>query len=171
MIVRCQDRDPGIGGGRGRRLAKPYLISIGWLEAGQPFRRSASSIIALGTILGAAIAWTWLPDPGGSRQEVDREGSPAGRPQRLEARFNVFRLVSWVMFWGVAGGSRGSHSAGRAHAISAGLPSGSFFCCVLVNGISLGISDSNPISSASLRRMTVFVLAAIGPHRCGCTGC
>jgi uncharacterized oligopeptide transporter (OPT) family protein len=37
---------------------------------------------------------------------------------------------------------------------------GLVFLFVLVNGISLGISDSNPISSAFV--MTVFVLAAIG---------
>ena len=33
---------------------KPYLISIGWLEAGAPFRK-IGFVIALGTILGAAI--------------------------------------------------------------------------------------------------------------------
>ena len=37
----------------GDRL-KPFLISIGWLEPGDPFRK-IGFIIALGTILGAAL--------------------------------------------------------------------------------------------------------------------
>jgi uncharacterized oligopeptide transporter (OPT) family protein len=74
-------------------------------------------------------------------------------------RVNVFRLVSWVVFWGVAVAVVGHTVLGepmRYLLVCIGLA----FLFVLVNGISLGISDSNPISSAFV--MTVFVLASIG---------
>ena len=35
-------------------FVQPYLVTIGWLQAGEPFRK-IGFIIALGTILGAAL--------------------------------------------------------------------------------------------------------------------
>ncbi len=136
---------------------KPYLISIGWLEAGQPFRK-IGFIIALGTILGAAIVDICLILVEAVKKLTGKEAPPAA-PQEDWKRVNVFRLVSWVMFWGVAVAVVGHTVLGepmRYLLVCIGL----VFLFVLVNGISLGISDSNPISSAFV--MTVFVLAAIG---------
>jgi uncharacterized oligopeptide transporter (OPT) family protein len=136
---------------------KPYLISIGWLEAGQPFRK-IGFIIALGTILGAAIVDICLILVEAVKKLTGKEAPPAA-PQEDWKRVNVFRLVSWVVFWGVAVAVVGHTVLGepmRYLLVCIGL----VFLFVLVNGISLGISDSNPISSAFV--MTVFVLAAIG---------
>jgi len=72
---------------------------------------------------------------------------------------NMFRLVLWVVFWGAAVAvvaKRCWAKPLRYLAVCIGL----VFVFVLVNGISLGISDWNPISSAFV--MTVFILAAIG---------
>jgi uncharacterized oligopeptide transporter (OPT) family protein len=65
----------------------------------------------------------------------------------------------WVLFWGVATvilGSQVLHQPVFFLVVAVGL----CFLFVLVNGISLGISDQNPISSAFV--MTVFILAALG---------
>jgi len=173
----------------GDRL-KPYLVSIGWLEAGAPFRK-IGFIIALGTILGAAIVDIGLilfEAAQRLRQKQARSGAavPAANVQRpsrsLEdaasgtlaktgtgedacattadwKRVNTFRLVLWVAFWGAAVVFAGHAVLGeplRFLLIAVGL----VFLFVLVNGISIGISDSNPISSAFV--MTVFILAAFG---------
>jgi uncharacterized oligopeptide transporter (OPT) family protein len=72
---------------------------------------------------------------------------------------NSLRLTAWVVFWGICVvviGSEVLHQPIKYLLIAVAL----CFLFVLVNGISTGISDSNPISSAFV--MTVFVLAAFG---------
>jgi hypothetical protein len=136
---------------------KPHLIDIGWLEPGMPFRK-IGFIIALGTILGAAIVDISLILIEAVKKLTAKKAAPAA-PVEDWKRVNVFRLVSWVVFWGVAVAVVGHTVLGepmRYLLVCVGLS----FLFVLVNGISLGISDSNPISSAFV--MTVFVLAAIG---------
>jgi uncharacterized oligopeptide transporter (OPT) family protein len=136
---------------------KPHLIDIGWLEPGMPFRK-IGFIIALGTILGAAIVDISLILVEAVRKLTARDAAPAA-PVEDWKRVNVFRLVSWVAFWGVAVAVVGHMVLGeptRYLLVCIALA----FLFVLVNGISQGISDSNPISSAFV--MTVFVLAAIG---------
>ena len=136
---------------------KPYLVSIGWLEAGAPFRK-IGFIIALGTILGAAIVDVGLI----LIQAVNRfrrQGTTAVQPAPDWKRVNMFRLVLWVVFWGagvVIVGSQVLQQPVFFLMVAVGL----CFLFVLVNGISIGISDSNPISSAFV--MTVFILAALG---------
>src|SRR5205814_2396258 len=66
---------------------------------------------------------------------------------------------AWVIFWGIAVVMIGSDVLRQPRffiVVAVCL----VFLFVLVNGISLGISDSNPISSAFV--MTVFILAALG---------
>ena len=136
---------------------KPYLIGIGWLDAGAPFRK-IGFIIALGTILGAAIVDICLILIEAIKKLTAKKAPPAV-PVEDWKRVNVFRLVSWVVFWGIAVVVVGHTVLGeptRYLLVCVGL----VFLFVLVNGISLGISDSNPISSAFV--MTVFILAAIG---------
>jgi uncharacterized oligopeptide transporter (OPT) family protein len=136
---------------------KPFLIGIGWLEAGDPFRK-IGFIIALGTILGAAIVDIGLILVEAVKKLTSKDAPPPV-PQEDWKRVNVFRLACWVVFWGVAVAVVGHTVLGeptRYLLVCIGLA----FLFVLVNGISLGISDSNPISSAFV--MTVFVLAAIG---------
>lgn len=139
----------------GDRL-KPYLVDIGWLEPGAPFRK-IGFIIALGTILGAAIVDITLI----LFQAVRQLRQPQAQAQPTEdwKRVNMFRLILWVLFWGAAIvilGSQVLHQPPFFLTVAVLL----CFLFVLVNGISLGISDNNPISSAFV--MTVFILAALG---------
>jgi len=136
---------------------KPNLVSIGWLEPNAPYRK-IGFIISLGTILGAAvldIALILIE----FIKRVRQRGNEAAQPSEDWKRVNTFRLVLWVLFWGVATVLVGSvvlHQPVFFLSVAVGL----CFLFVLVNGISLGISDWNPISSAFV--MTVFILAALG---------
>jgi uncharacterized oligopeptide transporter (OPT) family protein len=135
----------------------PYLRSIGWLEPDAPFRK-IGFIIALGTILGAAMLDIILILIQAGKQYLQRRGEPAPAAEDWK-RVNLVNLVVWVLFWGsgtVIVGSQVLHQPVFFLAVAVGL----CFLFVLVNGISLGLTDWNPISSAFV--MTVFILAAVG---------
>jgi uncharacterized oligopeptide transporter (OPT) family protein len=157
MIVGARIGIPALVVGLIGYLMKPYLISIGWLQAGEPFRK-IGFIIALGTILGAAIVDIGLILIQAVRRWRQKNAEPAA-PQEDWKRVNNFRLVLWILFWGtglVVVGSQVLHQPVFFLVVATLL----CFLFVLVNGISLGISDSNPISSAFV--MTVFILASVG---------
>jgi len=136
---------------------RPYLVSIHWLEEGEPFRK-IGFIIALGTILGAAILdlviilYQALQQLRAKRVRVQEE-SPDWK------KGNSRRLIAWVVFWGLAVVVVGSAVLQQPvlYLVIAVLLALVF---VLINGISMGISDSNPLSSAFV--LTVFILAALG---------
>lgn len=135
----------------------PYLVEIGWLQTGEPYRK-IGFIIALGTILGAALIDISLILWEAARRFRHRH-EIAAVPQEDWKRVNFWRLVLWVVCWGAAVVLAGHFVLGepvRFLLAAVGL----CFLFVMVNGISLGISDSNPISSAFV--LTVFILAAIG---------
>src|SRR6185295_10146784 len=78
----------------------PYLVKIGWLQPGATFRK-IGFIIALGTILGAAILDVGII----LFQAVMRFRNPAVEPKKEEEdwkRVNVWKLITWVLFWGIA---------------------------------------------------------------------
>jgi uncharacterized oligopeptide transporter (OPT) family protein len=134
---------------------RPYLISIGWLGPDDPYRK-IGFILSLGTILGAAIVDISLI----LVQAVKRFREKSVAPEPADwKRVNLLGLVMWVLFWG-AGilwvGSQVLHQPWPFLAIAIGFS----FLFVLVNGISLGISGVNPISSAFV--LAVFILAALG---------
>ena len=144
-------------------LLIPYFVSIGWLQAGDPFRK-ITFLIGLGLIMGAAIL-----DIGQILLEAARRwrAPPATRPEAHAApaagdawkRTNTGRLVAWVVFWGamvVWVGASVMHQPVYFMAIAIVL----VFVFAMVNGISLGISDSNPISSAFVT--AVVLMAALG---------
>ena len=136
---------------------KPYLIQIGWLKPDEPFRK-IGFIIALGTILGAALFDITLLLIQFAQRIRQQNATPA-TPQEDWKRVNTLGLVAWVVFWGigvVVVGSQVLHQPVFFLTVAVGL----CFLFVLVNGISQGISDWNPISSAFV--MTVFILAALG---------
>jgi uncharacterized oligopeptide transporter (OPT) family protein len=139
------------------RWQTPYLRSIHWLGPNDPFRK-IGFILSLGTILGAAILDLALI----LIQAVRRFRQPAAeaaKPAEDWKRVNVLRLVLWVIFWGAAivlVGSQVLHQPPFFLTVAVGLS----FLFVLVNGISQGISDWNPISSAFV--VTVFILAGLG---------
>lgn len=156
MIVGARIAIPALVVAVTGELLKPYLVSIHWLEEGAPFRK-IGFIIALGTILGAAVVDVGLI----LIQAVRRWRQPVvpAPPTEDWKRVNALRLLLWVVFWGVCLvviGSQVLHQPIFFLSIAVAL----CFLFVLINGISTGISDSNPISSAFV--MTVFIMAAVG---------
>jgi uncharacterized oligopeptide transporter (OPT) family protein len=136
---------------------KPYLIQIGWLKQDEPFRK-IGFIISLGTILGAAVLDITLLLIQAVKRFRQQATEPA-KPQEDWKRVNIVRLLAWIVFWGigvVVVGNRVLHQPVFFLIVAVCL----CFLFVLVNGISQGISDWNPISSAFV--MTVFILAALG---------
>ncbi len=137
---------------------RPHLVAIGWLGKDDPYRK-IGFIISLGTILGAAIIDIGLILIEFIRR-LRQEALPA-QPTEDWKRVNTWRLVAWVLFWGagtVIVGHQVLHQPLNYLIIAVVL----CFLFVLVNGISQGISDWNPLSSAFV--MTVFILAALGLH-------
>lgn len=155
MIVGARIAVPGLLVAVIGHFLKPYLVSIGWLEPEAPFRK-IGFIIALGSILGAAIVDICLI----GLQAVQRLKARVQAPPAEDwKRVNMVQLLIWVFFWAVMVIIIGTVAFGQPvffQVVAVGL----VFVFVLVNGISLGISDSNPISSAFV--LTVFILAALG---------
>jgi uncharacterized oligopeptide transporter (OPT) family protein len=156
MLVGARIGVPAIVGGVIGWALVPTFVSIGWLEEGEPFRK-ITFLIALGLIMGAAIVDIALV----LRETLLRFRRRPG--PRLEVddwkRVNTARLVLWVLAWGA-----GIVATGH---LVLGQPVGFLvfavvlvFLFALVNGISLGVSDSNPISSAFV--VTVVLMAALG---------
>ncbi|MBU6259357.1 MAG: OPT/YSL family transporter [Burkholderiales bacterium] len=157
MVVGARIGIPAIVGGLLGVALTPYFVSIGWLQPGDPFRK-IMFLIALGTIMGAAavdlaqIFWQAL--------HRVRAGAAAPAPAQAEwQRTNTRRLVLWVLCWGAG-------IVATGHAVL-GAPIGFLvfaialvFLFAVVNGISVGISDSNPISSAFV--VSVVLMAVLG---------
>ena len=139
-------------------LMIPFFVSIGWLQTGDPFRK-ITFLIGLGLIMGAAIL-----DIGELLVEAARRwrAPPASKPAADDEgwkRTSTGRLVAWVLFWGamvVWVGASVMHQPVFFMAIAMLL----VFVFAMVNGISLGISDSNPISAAFVT--AVVLMAALG---------
>ncbi len=135
----------------------PHLVARGWLNPGDSYRK-IGFIISLGGIMGAVILDLALL----LNQALHRLRQSSSGPQPPVEdwkRVNVQRLAVWVIFWAAATvvcGSTLLHQPIKFLAMGVGL----CFLFVLVNGIAMGISDFNPISSAFV--MSVFILAAIG---------
>lgn len=137
-----------------------YVDALGnqhmWLGEHDPFRK-IGFIFALGTILGAAIIDLTLlafdfvkrAKGGGGGAEVVSDGQ----------KTNVKMLLVWVLFWAfalvvVANQMLNVPVAWVLFAI------GMAFLFLMINGISQGITDQNPISSAFV--VTVLIMAAAG---------
>ncbi len=135
--------------------AKPHLVEIGWLAPGDPYRK-IGFIISLGTILGAAGLDITLILVEAARR-FKQQAAAAADPDWK--RVNMVRLLLWIAAWGagvVLVGSQVLQQPVWFLVVAIGLS----FLFVLVNGISLGISDWNPISSAFV--MGVFIMVALG---------
>jgi uncharacterized oligopeptide transporter (OPT) family protein len=161
MVVGARIAIPGLVVGLLGRALEPYLVSIGWLDAGAPFRK-IGFIIALGGILGAAIVDMALI----LGEAVRKLGQPRAPAAEVDAwkRTDVGRLGAWVGFWALAVVLVGTGVLGLpAKFVLTAIVL--VFVFLMINGISLGISDSNPISSAFV--LTVFLMAAIGLEDAG----
>jgi hypothetical protein len=135
----------------------PYLVKIGWLGPDDPFRK-IGFVISLGTILGAAMLDISLILIQAAGKFFEKNAEPA-QPQEDWKRVNTVRLVAWIAFWAAGTvwiGSQMLHQPIFFLVVAVALS----FLFVLINGISQGISDWNPISSAFV--VTVFIMAALG---------
>jgi uncharacterized oligopeptide transporter (OPT) family protein len=156
MLVGARIGVPAIVGGVIGWALVPTFVSIGWLEEGEPFRK-ITFLIALGLIMGAAIVDIALV----LRETLLRFRRRPG--PRLEVddwkRVNTARLVLWVLAWGAGIVATGHLVLGQPVGFLV-FAVALVFLFALVNGISLGVSDSNPISSAFV--VTVVLMAALG---------
>jgi len=160
MVVGARIGIPGIVGGLLGWALAPYFVSIGWLNAGDPFRK-ITFLIALGTIMGAAIIdLTEVLIEFVRRLRVKRAGGePTAAEQPDWKRVDTHKLVMWVAAWG-AGIVLSGHFALGQPVGYVSFAVALVFVFAMVNGISVGISDQNPISSAFV--VCVVLMATLG---------
>lgn len=155
MVVGARIGVPAVIGGLVGLALQPYFVSIGWLEPGDPPRK-IMFLIALGAILGAAIV-----DMAVILQQtlrgVHRSEAPA--PADDWKRVHSGRLVLWVVAWAAATIAAG-HFMLQQPLLYLSLAVALVFLFALINGISVGVSDSNPISSAFV--VAVILMALLG---------
>ena len=154
LVVGARIGVPAVIGGLASYALKPYFVAIGWLAAGDPPRK-IMFLVALGTIMGAALVdlalifFAALPN--------------TGRAARAEAapwqKVHAGRLLAWVAVWGL-GTIAAGHWLLAQPLLYLSLAVALVFLFALVNGIAVGVSDSNPISSAFV--VAVVAMAAIG---------
>lgn len=135
------------------------LRAAGYLGPHDPFRK-IGFIFALGTILGAAVIdLSLLAIDAIARVRAAQSGGAGADAPSDGRQTNVKMLLAWVFGWGVA-------LVVVAHQVLA-MPVGwvlfaigMAFVFLMINGISQGITDQNPISSAFV--VTVLMMAGLG---------
>ncbi len=136
-------------------LLRPWLIAEKYIGEHDPFRK-IGFIFALGTILGAAVVDLTL---------IARDAFARIRAARKEGKADdakgtkVGRLLLWVAFWAAA------LMAVATNILQVPWPWVALaialaFVFQMVNGISQGITDQNPISSAFV--VTVLLMGVLG---------
>ena len=163
MIVGARIALPVIVAGLTGYGLTPFFISIGWLHAGDPFRK-ITFLIGLGLILGASlidvslILWEAARRLRNGSKPADEATAPVPELEPWK-KTNPRRLVLWVLAWGAGIAVTGTTLMG--------VPLGSVLFAlalavvlVLVTGIATGMTDNTPISSAFV--VTVILLAALG---------
>ena len=137
-------------------LMTPWLKEAGYLGEHDSFRK-IGFIFALGTILGAAIIDMSLLAFDAYKRF--RAAAAAGPELSTDRPTNVKALLVWVAFWGVC------LTIVANQVLAVPVPWVLFaiamaFIFLMINGISQGITDQNPISAAFV--VTVLVMAGIG---------
>lgn len=135
----------------------PWLRQIGWLKPGEPYK-TIGFVIALGTILGAAILDLSII---GYKFAVQWKEKKAAAPVQGEdwKKVSTPRLIAWVICWGIALAFV-SCSVLQLPFKFVVFALALTVLFVLINGIADGISDWNPISSAFV--VCVFLMASLG---------
>jgi uncharacterized oligopeptide transporter (OPT) family protein len=156
MVVSARIGIPAMVGGLLGVALTPFFVSIGWLNAGDPFRK-ITFLIALGMIMGAAIVDITLVLWEAARR-LQARGAPAAEAPDWK-RVNGRRLALWVAAWAVGVVLTGHFVLNQPVGFLV-LAVALVFVFAMVNGISVGVSDSNPISSAFV--VSVVIMAALG---------
>ena len=157
MIVGARIGVPAIVVGLIGLALTPWLREVGLLGPHDPWRK-VGFLISLGTILGAAIVdITMIVREALARHRSVVAAPPA--PMEEWKRVDTRKLAVWVLFWAVAVIIVSSSMGVPVGYAILGVILAAIF--VLVNGISVGISDSNPISSAFVVGVTVMALAGL----------
>ena len=161
MVVGARIGIATVTGGLVGVILKPYFISIGWLQPGDPARK-IMFLIALGWIMGAAIVDMAVIFTRAVKRWRETAAAPGARKETSAevqgwSRVHTVRLAIWSICWGAAVIAVG-HLVLHQPVLYLTVALALVMVFALVNGISLGISDSNPISSAFV--VTIVILAA-----------
>jgi uncharacterized oligopeptide transporter (OPT) family protein len=156
MVVGARIGVPAVIGGLLGWATQPFFVGIGWLEAGDPFRK-ITFLIALGMIMGAAVVDLGVIFLGALPGARARADAVADDPEWK--RVHRGRLWLWVVVWAIATLATG-HVLLHQPLFFLALAIALVFLFALVNGISVGVSDSNPISSAFV--VSVVLMALLG---------
>ena len=169
MVVGARIGVPAITAGLLGVALVPTFVAIGWLEPRDPPRK-ITFLIALGLIMGAALVdlaiilvgalrrWRGSGAPASAAAAGVGVGGPA-QPVQPWQRVDLRRLWLWVLAWGAGIVASGHLVLGQPLGFLA-FAVALVFVFALVNGISLGVSDSNPISSAFV--VSVVLMAMLG---------
>ncbi len=159
MVVGSRIAVPGLVMGAIGWAITPYLRSIGWLDQNAPFRK-IGFLIALAMILGAALVdLSLIAVEAVARIRAKQTAAAAAEQQEAWKQVKTGRLIAWVVVWGVL-------LLVVATMVLKQPPGFILFAMFLslifvcINGISTGISDSNPISSAFV--IAVLLMSALG---------
>jgi uncharacterized oligopeptide transporter (OPT) family protein len=161
MIVGARIAIPVVVAGLTAYWLTPFFISIGWLHAGDPFRK-ITFLIGLGLILGASLVdVSLILWEAARRLRRGLNQAPAAPASQVEGwkKTNMGRLVVWVLVWGAGVAITGTSVMGvpAFYLLFALLLT---VVLVLVTGISTGMTDNTPISSAFV--VTVILLGSMG---------
>jgi uncharacterized membrane protein YqhA len=139
------------------RALTPWLRQIGWLGPQDTYRK-IGFVIALGTILGAAIIDLSIIACKFVAQWREKKAAP--RPPGEDWKnVSTPRLLVWEVCWGTALAFVASHIL-RLPLYFVAVAILLTLVFVLINGIADGISDWNPISSAFV--VSVVIMASLG---------
>ncbi len=157
MIVGQRIAIPGLVMGLIGWALTPSLQAAGWIGEKEPFRK-IGFLIALAMILGASLV-----DLSIIFYEAVQRIRGAMKQKQEEApayqKINTKRFIGWTLFWAAATVIAASFALGQPVPFIL-LALGLVVLFLIVNGISTGISDSNPISSAFV--LSVLLMSLLG---------
>ena len=140
-------------------LMTPYFRELGWMGPNDPFRK-IGFLLGLAMICGAAaVDLSMLAVQAATRIRARSGAAAPGEEEESWKKVNIPRLVAWVAGWGAASLLVGTQVLGQPLGwLLFGLALALLF--VLINGISFGITDQNPISSAFV--ISVMLMSLMG---------
>jgi uncharacterized oligopeptide transporter (OPT) family protein len=158
MVVGPRVGVAGLVGGLFWWAMVPTFVGIGWLQPGDPFRK-ISFLIALGMILGASVIDLALILRGTVERIRSARVAPAEAGPQPWTSAELLRLAAWVLVWGTGVVLVGTQLLGQP-ALYIVIALLLVFVFALVNGISAGLTDWNPISSSFV--VSIIIMASAG---------